>query len=184
MAAEDGRADGQGAGSPSASAIRNAGCSRNAASPGAVSGRRGMKHRPLLGTSGLIRRGAFVPDDARSGGLFIVGPSGWGKSRLLGRSICHQDALRRIGTVVLDVVGGTIDNALDKVFYLPKKEQLELGARIRYCNVAGERAEDGRQYVPAFPMLAPRRPEESLYETSQRLIDLIAKTDRALASAS
>jgi hypothetical protein len=32
--------------------------------------------------------------------------------------------------------------------------------------------------------LPPQRPGESLYETSQRLVDLIAKTDRALASAS
>src|SRR4051794_26162952 len=109
----------------------------------------------------------------------LFAPSGWGKSRLLGRGVAHQDFMRSVGTVVIDVVGGTIDNALDKLLYLPEPEQREALPRIRYCNMAGEHGRDGKLYVPGFPMLAPQSPQESFYTTSQRLVDLIAKTDRA-----
>jgi hypothetical protein len=131
----------------------------------------------------LAPAAALLRDDARVGGLMLYAPSGWGKSRLLGRSICHQDSRRGVGSVVLDVVGATVDNALDKLLYLPRSEQLAALSRIRYCNMAGEEV-NGQRFAPAWPMLAPQRPAESLYETSQRLVDLIAKTDRALASAS
>src|SRR3712207_8542783 len=42
----------------------------------------------------------------------------------------------------LDAVGGTIDNALDKVLYLPKEKQKKVLKRIRYCNMAGERSSE------------------------------------------
>ncbi len=144
----------------------------------------GLTQRPgVVLALRLAPTAALISDPARVGGLMVYAPSGWGKSRLLGRGVCHQDARRRVGTVVLDVVGATIDHALDKLLYLPESAQQAALSRVRYCNMAGEEA-GGRLFVPAWPMLAPRHPGESLYQTAQRLVDLIAKTDRALATAS
>jgi hypothetical protein len=126
-------------------------------------------------------------ESAILGGLMIWGPSGWGKSRLLGRRISHQLALHNVGTVVLDVVGGTIDNALDKILYLDREEQLAVGEQLRYCNMAGERVGEDiyDTMVTSWPMLQFKNSlKESLYAVSQRPLDLIAKTDRNLATAS
>src|SRR5215204_3183281 len=121
---------------------------------------------------------AAIPDSARSGGLMIFAPSGWGKSRLLGRRICYQDTLRGTGQVVIDRVGGTIDNLLDKVLYLPKDKQLEVGSRLIYCNMAGESG-----YVTLWPMLYRRYPEETLYQTSERVVKLLTQIDERFANA-
>jgi len=117
----------------------------------------------------------------------IFAPSGWGKSRLLGRRICYQDACRGIGQVVIDVIGGTIDNLLDKTLYLPRMDQLEVGERLRYCNMAGlpKKDKDRRDVcVTLWPVLTPRDPKEPLDTTAKRIIELIGKTDRNLSQAS
>ena len=51
----------------------------------------------------------------KTGGLMIFAPSGWGKSRLLGRSICYQYAVNKIGSVTLDVVGATGFDPLSRI---------------------------------------------------------------------
>jgi hypothetical protein len=128
----------------------------------------------------------FVPDDARSGGLMVFGPSGWGKSRLLGRSTVFDDLKSGVGQVVLDAVGGTIDNCLDKVLRLPPAKQRQILKRIRYCNMAGQRvgSDIHDAIVTPFPVLTKRTTQESLNERSQRFIDLVQKTDENFASAS
>jgi len=125
-----------------------------------------------------VNRKATIPDRARSGGLMIFAPSGWGKSRLLGRRICYQDTMRGTGQVVIDRVGGTIDNLLDKVLYLPRDKQLEVGSRLIYCNMAGQSG-----YVTLWPMLQRRHQEESLYQTSERVVKLLSQIDENFANA-
>lgn len=129
------------------------------------------------------QRGAFIYDEARVGGLMVFAPSGWGKSRLLGRAICHQDALRGVGTVVFDVVGETLANALDRLLYLPEPLQRALIKRIRYVNMGGQELPDGTVVVPSWPMLTKRRKSESLYTTAARIADLIRQTDQKFADA-
>src|SRR5688500_13591681 len=130
----------------------------------------------MAGTAVVKKRGstlarpALLPDDARSGGLMIFAPQGWGKSRLLGRGIVHQKAMRGVGVVVIEAVGGTIHNALDKALYLPEGLQRRFIDRLRYCNMAGERGEDGKRYAPAFPMRRPQSSDESLFVTAQRVV--------------
>jgi hypothetical protein len=94
--------------------------------------------------------------------------------------------LRGVGTVVLDAVGGTIDNCLNKLLYLPQVEQVALSEKVIYCNMAGYRVGDSAYdtYVTAWPMLYKLDKKETLDVTSQRIVDLISKTNKALASAS
>jgi len=130
------------------------------------------------------RGGSLVPRAARTGGLIVIMPSGAGKSRLLGRGICYTDLMQGVGTVVIDSVGATIDNCLDKVLYLSQDKQRAVVDRIRYCNMSGEQLDNGDLLITPWPMLAKRHQEESSYRVSQRIVDLIARTDRRLADAS
>jgi hypothetical protein len=100
--------------------------------------------------------------------------------------LCYLDLLRGVGTVVLDAVGGAIDNCLNKLLYLPEEEQKEFAEKIVYCNMAGYQAGETAYdtYVSAWPMLYKLDKKETLDVTSQRIVDLISKTNKALASAS
>src|SRR5215208_6355659 len=75
-------------------------------------GDRGGTRPPLVLPSHLMDESVLISDEARTGGMFLMAPTGWGKSRFLGAQ-CYQDLLRGVGTVVLDAVGGTIDNLLN-----------------------------------------------------------------------
>jgi predicted NACHT family NTPase len=48
-------------------------------------------------------------------GMYILGARGSGKSRLSGRVIAWQDYRAEIPLVIIDPLGGTIDNFLDKL---------------------------------------------------------------------
>src|SRR5215211_3935164 len=143
------------------------------------------KRPPLVLPSHIIDESVLLSDEARTGGILLAAPTGWGKSRYLG-ALCYLDLLRGVGTVVLDAVGGAIDNCLNKLLYLPEKEQIELSEKIIYCNMAGYQAGETAYdtYVCPWPMLYKLDKKETLDVTSQRIVDLISKTNKALASAS
>src|SRR5215211_5975322 len=151
----------------------------------AQGGGAGGMRPPLVLPSHILDESALLPDQARTGGMFLPAPTGWGKSWYLG-SLCFQDLLRGVGTVVLDAVGAAIDNCLNKLLYLPEEEQQELSEKIIYCNMAGYQAGDTvyDTYVSSWPMLYRFSEKETLDVTSQRIVDLISKTNKALASAS
>src|SRR5215211_815257 len=136
-------------------------------------GDKGGARPPLVLPSDLMDESVVLPDQARTGGTLLAAPTGWGKSRFLG-ALCFQDLLRGIGTVVLDAVGGTIDNLLNKLRYLPEEEQEELSEKIVYCNMAGYQAGDSAYdtYVTSWPMLYRFSEKETLDVTSQRIVDL------------
>ena len=140
---------------------------------------------PLVLPSHLMEESVLLSDVARTGGILLAAPTGWGKSRYLG-ALCYQDLLRGVGTVVLDAVGGAIDNCLNKLLYLPEDVQIELSEKIIYCNMAGYQAGETAYdtYVTSWPMLYKLDKKETLDVTSQRIVDLISKTNKALASAS
>src|SRR5215217_5610130 len=148
-------------------------------------GDRGGTRPPLVLPSHLMEESVLLTDEARTGGMFLPAPTGWGKSRYLG-ALCYQDLLRGVGTVVLDAVGAAIDNCLNKLLYLPEEEQRELSEKIIYCNMAGHQVGDTvyDTYVSSWPMLYRFNEKETLDVTSQRIVDLISKTNKALASAS
>src|SRR5512134_1472444 len=111
-------------------------------------------------------------------GLFVLATRGAGKSRLLGRLVAYQDLLRGVPLVVVDPIGGLIDNLLDKLTYLPAEIQERLWPRIRYVNMNGA---DGR--VLPWPIYPHHGPGDG-YEASQRFVDVLRRADPALATAS
>src|SRR5215216_4437825 len=150
-----------------------------------LGGGAGGMRPPLVLSSHLMDESVVLPDQARTGGKLLAAPTGWGKSRFLG-ALCFQDLLRGVGTVVLDAVGGTIDNLLNKLLYLPEAQQVALSEKVIYCNMAGHRVGDSAYdtYVSSWPMLYKLDKKGTLDVTSQRIVDLISKTNKALASAS
>jgi hypothetical protein len=68
-----------------------------------------------------------VSYSARSRGIVFPGAPGVGKSRFFGRVLAIQDFVAEIPQVIIDPIGGTIDNFLDKVVelatYMPRCER-------------------------------------------------------------
>src|SRR5512144_2819675 len=114
-------------------------------------------------------------------GLFVLAPRGAGKSRLLGRLVAYQDLLRGVPLVVVDPIGGLIDNLLAKLTYLPAEIQERLWPRLRYVNMNGQ---DGRVLPwPIYPQRPGPGPGDG-YEASQRFVDVLRRADPELATAS
>jgi hypothetical protein len=121
----------------------------------------------------------FLSDAGRSGGFLCVSTRGTGKSRALGRLVAFPDFLRGVSQVVIDPLGGTIDNFLDKLTRLPAALQAKLLSRLRYVNMAGQ-----NDRVTPWPIYYRAIPSESLASISQRYVDVIRRADPALANAS
>ena len=90
----------------------------------------------------------WLPDEARNMGIHIVAGKGAGKSRLMGRVIAFQDFLRGTPSVIIDPLGTTIDNFLDKTMNLPQALQERLWPRVLYVDMSGHNG-----YVIAFPFI-------------------------------
>src|SRR6185369_1879830 len=87
---------------------------------------------------GLAAVVAWPPDELRNLAIYLLAYKGSGKSRLMGRVICWQDLLRGIPQMVIDAVGGTIDNLLDCVLRLPAAQRKEVLPRLRYFDMSGQ----------------------------------------------
>lgn len=126
----------------------------------------------------LEKRLLWLPDHTRSMGIHLQAGKGSGKSRLMGRVLAWLDFVRGIPLVILDPNGPSIDNFLDKLTRLPREQQERLWKRVRYVDMSGKSG-----YVTPFPLYY-RLGNESLYEISQRYLDVIRKIDPWLQSAS
>ena len=120
----------------------------------------------------------YLPDAARSMGIYLVASKGSGKSRLMGRVICWQDFRKGRAQVILDPNGPTIDNFLDKIAKFPKAQRDAALARIRYIEMSGKSG-----HVVPWPLYT-RNSGESLYETAQRFLEVLKRLDPALTTAS
>ena len=121
--------------------------------------------------------GVRLVGPGRGMGTRLVGAKGSGKSRLLARAICYQDLRAGRPVVLIDPVGRTIDELLDKVLRQNKRTAEKLLARIRYLDVGG-----GFGFVT--PLSVYHRSEgEALYDVSQRPLDVWRRIDPALAGA-
>lgn len=119
-----------------------------------------------------------LPDAARSMGIHLLAGKGSGKSRLMGRVIAWADFIRGIPVVILDPVGPTIDNFLDRLTRMPREYQERLWKRVMYVDMSGSSG-------TVVPMpLYYRLGTESYYSIAQRYLDVIRRVDPALQSAS
>jgi hypothetical protein len=112
-------------------------------------------------------------------GIFMGAPKGAGKSRFLGRGLAWQDFLHGVPLVILDPVGGTIDNFLDKLRREPLTKQRAHWPRVRYVPMSGHQG-----YVPSWPIYYEARQEESFSTRAQRFVDVVARVDPNLQTAS
>ena len=126
----------------------------------------------------LSRKLLWLPDDARTMGIHIQAGKGSGKSRLMGRLIAWFDFIRGVPLVIFDPHGPTIDNFLDKITRMPRGIQERLWPRVLYVDMSGHSG----QVIP-FPLYY-RLDTESLYEISQRYLDVVRKLDPYLQTAS
>ena len=126
-----------------------------------------------LPTSGPL----LFPDAARSMGIHIMGGKGSGKSILMALGFAWFDFHRGIPTIVFDPIGTVTDYFLGRLLYLSKEDQRALGKRVLYVDMAGA----NNRVVP-FPLYY-RLGNESLYEVSQRFLDVVKKTDPYLQIA-
>src|SRR5688500_20278280 len=83
-----------------------------------------------------------LPHSARAMGIYILGARGSGKSRLSGRVIAWQDYRAEIPLVIIDPLGGTIDNFLDKLSrflqYVHPAKHSWYWSRVRYVDMSGK----------------------------------------------
>ena len=120
----------------------------------------------------------FMTDEARRNKIHIMGESGSGKSRFLGRILAWQDFIRRKPQIIIDPTGGTIANLLDKIIRLPGEYQKKLWKRIKYVDMSGKGG-----YVMPFPLYHQLSPNDSLYDISQRFLEVIKRMDVTLGQA-
>jgi len=111
-------------------------------------------------------------------GIHLLAGKGSGKSRLMGRIIAWLDFVRGIPLVIFDPHGPTIDNFLDKLTRMPRSIQQQLWPRVLYVDMSGRFG-----HVIPFPLYY-QLGGESLYEKSQRYLDVIRKLDPHLQTAS
>ena len=110
--------------------------------------------------------------------LHLTGEAGSGKSRFLGRVLGWLLFLRGRPQVILDPTGGTIDNFFDKLVRLPRKDQERHWPRVRYVDMSGK----GERVVP-FPLYYRLSPNDSLFDVSQRFVEVVRRMDVHLEKA-
>jgi hypothetical protein len=128
------------------------------------------------------RKTNTLPLSARAMGIYILGSRGSGKSRLSGRILAWQDYRAEIPLVVIDPLGGTIDNFLDKLFrflqYVHPAKHAHYWSRIRYVDMSGK---DG--VITPFPLYYKLGNERSLREVAERYLQVILKSNPSLLNA-
>lgn len=115
-----------------------------------------------------------LADAGRAMGMWVLGSRGSGKSRIIGRVVIWHDFLREYPIIVLDPIGGTIQNVLDKIIRIEDKaRQRAAFQRVRYIDVAGTTT-----HVVPLPLLYPAK---SPYYAAQRFIEVVRRTDTDLS---
>ena len=126
----------------------------------------------------LARRMLWISLDALRNKLHIMAEAGAGKSRFMGRILAWLLFLQGIPQVILDPTGGTVANFLDKIIRLPREQQARLWPRVRYVDMSGK-----GKYVEPFPLYYRISPDDSLFDISQRFLDVVRRMDVHLEQA-
>jgi hypothetical protein len=115
-------------------------------------------------------------------GIYILGSRGSGKSRLSARVIAWQDYRAEIPLVVIDPLGGTIDNFLDKLSrflqYVHPSKHSQYWSRVRYVDMSGKEG-----VITPWPFYYKLGNERSLREVAERYLQVILKSNPSLLNA-
>jgi hypothetical protein len=134
------------------------------------------------GTGTWLERARTLPPEARIMGIYLLGASRTGKSRMLGRVIAWQDFMDEIGQVIFDPRGVTISNFLDKVVrflqYVPFDQHANYWRRIKLVDVSCKSG-----FVTGLPLYYRLTPEETLAEISERFLQLTLRSNPHMADA-
>lgn len=125
----------------------------------------------------LAKRLLWLPDFARSMGIHLMAGRGAGKSRLMGRIIAFLDLIRGVPLIILDPVGGCIDNLIDRIVRLPEAAQKSLWKRIIYVDFSGSEG-----FIVPFPIYY-QMGNDSSYTVAHRYIELVRRLNPELDSA-
>jgi hypothetical protein len=116
-----------------------------------------MQRRRIPANQKPEKKTQSLPLSARAMGIYILGARGSGKSRLSGRILAWQDYRAEIPLVVIDLLGGTIDNFLDKLFrflqYVHPAKHAQYWSRVHYVDMSGK----DRDITPFSPLLEARQ---------------------------
>jgi hypothetical protein len=138
--------------------------------------------QPTTGTGTWMERARTLPPEARIMGVYLLGASRTGKSRMLGRVLAWQDFIDEIGQVIFDPRGVTISNFLDKLIrflqYIPPDQHDNYWRRIRLVDVSSKSG-----FVTGLPLYYRLTPEETLAEISERFLQLTLRSNPHLADA-
>lgn len=133
---------------------------------------------PILSDFPVKRQSLYrLSDSALKNGLHLVAGPGAGKSRLLGRIVVWQGLTRHKPQVILDPIGGVIDNLLDKIVRLPIELQRQLWPHLVYVDVGAT------DFVVPSPLYYPVSPQDTAFAVANRFPGLIKRLDPDLASA-
>jgi hypothetical protein len=115
-------------------------------------------------------------------GMYILGARGSGKSRVSGRVIAWQDYRAEIPLVIIDPLGGTIDNFLDKLWrflqYVHPAKHSRYWSRVRYVDMSGKTGD-----ITPWPLYYKTGSERSLREVAERYLQVILKSNPSLLNA-
>lgn len=110
-------------------------------------------------------------------GIHVMGGPGTGKSRLVGREIAWLAVLFQLPLLIIDGVGGCIDNFLHTLSRLPFAWRRPLARHIRYIDVG---ATDSLVPTQLYYRLSP---QDTLFAIANRLPSIIERMDEDLKSA-
>ncbi|OJV93804.1 MAG: hypothetical protein BGO39_15665 [Chloroflexi bacterium 54-19] len=131
----------------------------------------------LIVPPGYEKRLLIIPNKGRSLGIHLQAGKGAGKSRFIGRILAWLDFIFSVALIILDPLGPSISNFLDKLTRLPSEQQRQLGKRVRYIDMSGKAG------IVGFPLYY-RLGKETLLEISQRYLEVIRTNDPNLQNAS
>src|ERR671919_762503 len=128
------------------------------------------------------KKNQSLPLSARAMGMYILGPRGRDNPRLSGRVIAWQDYRAEIPLVIIDPLGGTIDNFLDKLIrflqYVHPSKHSKYWSRVRYVDMSGRNG-----VITPFPLYYKLGNERSLREVAERYLQVILKSNPSLLNA-
>jgi hypothetical protein len=141
---------------------------------------------------------AWLSSSGRRNPLHLMAGSGSGKSRLLGRCLIWHDLVLGIPQVVIDPLGKSIENVIDKLNRFAPDYERRFWERykqpltpewIRYIDYERQQLAQRVAYVDmneqgSFPLYYRLHADEDLFDMAQRFIEVIRRDDPALATAS